>query len=55
MKGGKLSIYKNKIKTEPFIYPIFLAAKFLKACLLWLKSQEIKSYVILSVITATLL
>lgn len=30
----------------------FLACQILKACLLWLRSQEIKRYVILSVIAA---
>lgn len=42
----------KRSKKDSFHLFYFLGCQILKACLLWLRSQEIKRYVILSVIAA---
>lgn len=43
---------ENVEKKDSFHLYYFLGCQILKACVLWLRSQEIKRYVILSVIAA---
>lgn len=43
---------EKRSKKDSFHLFYFLGCQILKACLLWLTSQEIKRYVILSVIAA---